>query len=50
MQTLKQELYFLYNLKSDPEEKTNVVDKYPEVVKKLIDILHVKKSFYSRIN
>jgi len=29
----------LYNMKKDPSEKTNVIDEYPEVVKKLQQVL-----------
>ena len=31
--------YQLYNLKDDVEEKNNLIDKYPEKVKELQDVL-----------
>ena len=45
----KNEKQQLYNLKDDPAEKTDVLDKYPEKTKELLDELNrIRKASSSR--
>ena len=40
----------LYNLRSDPGEKTNVADQYPEIVKQLMKLANAEKTALGEFN